>query len=399
MDGGVLTKTGERHQIYYDLKKLIKQEWHTNVAGQTAKDGSLSFRGFYGDYSVTVKGYEPATVTLVPGTTTVKVVLKKTVPRPKLLGIAHIAFYTGDFANSRHYFSDYLGYTEILELKRPQPGGTDSLTWMTAYKVNDDQIIELFPEKPDRPNPVNKLFHIGLLTDDAEGMRLYLASKGCKVPPKTNRGKVVDNLNYNVTDPNGTILEIVQYPPDGYTARTRGQGLSTRRLSTRISHVGFSVPDVDKALDFYVNTLGFTEIWRNGPTPDKIGWIHLKFPDSNQTLELMLYENDPQTKAQSGSRNHLCLEVKDIKAVEAGLAGRTLPEGCRTNPPSIGKNDHKWQLNTFNSDGTRIEFMEDHTWDGTSPPSSTGEVMRLKNKVVSSETAAPPQPSPKGREF
>jgi len=77
MDGGVLTKTGQRHQIYYDLKKLIKEEWHTNAAGKTAKDGTFPFHGFYGDYSVTVKGYEPATVTLVPGTTTAKVVLKK----------------------------------------------------------------------------------------------------------------------------------------------------------------------------------------------------------------------------------------------------------------------------------------------------------------------------------
>jgi len=290
------------------------------------------------------------------------------VQRPKLLGLAHVAFYTGDFANSRQYFSDYLGYTETLALKRPQPdGGTDSITWMTAYKVNDDQVIELFPEKPGRPNPANKLVHIGLLTDDAEGMRLYLASRGCKVPPKNNRGKVMDNIYFNVTDPAGTLLEIVQYPPDGYTVRTRGQGLSDHRLSTRIGHVGVGVTNLDKALDFYINTLGFTELWRSGPTPDK-AWVHLKFPDSDQTLEMMLYDS-----TQSGNMNHACLEVKDIKAVETALAGRTLPEGCHTKPPVIGKNDHKWQLNTYNIDGTRVEFMEDHAWDGAPPPILQGK--------------------------
>ena len=77
MDGGMLTKDGQRHQIYYDLKKLIKQEWHTNVSAKSAKDGSLPFRGFYGDYSVTVKGYAPAEVTLTPDSKSVKVVLKK----------------------------------------------------------------------------------------------------------------------------------------------------------------------------------------------------------------------------------------------------------------------------------------------------------------------------------
>ena len=299
--------------------------------------------------------------------------------RPKLLGIAHVAFATDDFANSRRYFSEYLGYAEVHELKRPNENG-DTIVWMTAYKVNDEQVIELFPENPNRKNRENKLMHIAFLTDDAETMRLYLASKGCKVPPQTNKGKFIDNLNYFVEDPNGVAIEIVQYPAGGMTDLMRGQDLLSTRLSTKISHVGFSCYDVDKAFEFYFNVLGFTELWRHGPTPEKVGWVHLKFPDSDQTIELMLSENEQLTKGQSGSQNHFCLEVNDIKIVEEELAKRILPLGCRANKPGIGRNDHKWQLNTFNIDGTRIEFMEDHTWDGTNPPSSTGELMRKPPK-------------------
>ena len=295
--------------------------------------------------------------------------------RPKILGIAHVAFATDDFENSRKFLSDYLGYTEVHALRRPNEKG-DSAVWMTDYKVNDEQWIELFPENPTRANKDNKLKHIAFLTDDAEAMRLYLASKGCKVPAQVNRGKEIDNMNFMTADPNGVMIEIVQYPADGSNVATRGQFLSPLRLSSKISHVGFTCSDVDKALDFYTNVLGFTRIWQHGPTPDKVGWIHLRFPDSDQTIELMLSESPQLTKAQLGSQNHICLQVKDIKAVEAGLAQRTLPPGCKANAPATGKNDHRRQLNVYNSDGTRFEYMEDHTWDGTNPPSSTGEPMR-----------------------
>jgi len=35
IDGGIITRTGEKRQIYFDLKKLIKEEWHTRVADKS----------------------------------------------------------------------------------------------------------------------------------------------------------------------------------------------------------------------------------------------------------------------------------------------------------------------------------------------------------------------------
>ena len=64
MDAGIIDENGERRQIYYDLKKLIKEEWHTKVEGKTNKKGEIALRGFYGEYDINVKGYQPVRVKL-----------------------------------------------------------------------------------------------------------------------------------------------------------------------------------------------------------------------------------------------------------------------------------------------------------------------------------------------
>ena len=77
MDAGILTGTGEKHQIYDDLRKLIREEWHTREALTTTKDGKASFRGFYGDYIISVDGYKPAKVRLDKNSGEMVVTLEK----------------------------------------------------------------------------------------------------------------------------------------------------------------------------------------------------------------------------------------------------------------------------------------------------------------------------------
>jgi len=75
-DGGMLTQEGTKHQIYHDLKKLIKETWHTRVTQPPDKNNTITFRGFHGDYQVTVEGYAPAEITLTPESKTIKVKLR-----------------------------------------------------------------------------------------------------------------------------------------------------------------------------------------------------------------------------------------------------------------------------------------------------------------------------------
>jgi hypothetical protein len=55
----------------------------------------------------------------------------------------------------------------------------------------------------------DRLYHIAIETDDAEGMRLYLQSRGVAVPPKTGVGKN-ENKQCFAKDPNGNAVELVE---------------------------------------------------------------------------------------------------------------------------------------------------------------------------------------------
>ena len=124
---------------------------------------------------------------------------------------------------------------------------------MTFFKVNDRQYIELSPEK--EPN-TDRLNHYAIETNDAEAMRLYLASHGVKVPDHVPKGRI-GNLNFMIKDPEGHNIEIVQYPADGWTMREKGKHMPDVRISKRMMHVGIIVTNLDSEMKFYTDVLGF----------------------------------------------------------------------------------------------------------------------------------------------
>ena len=291
------------------------------------------------------------------------------IKRPHITGVAHIALYVKNIENTRQFYKDFLGYAEPYSLMN-KDGNTLALTFI---KINDRQVIELFPEKTPE---ANRLYHFALETDDAEGMRLYLASKGFKVPAQTPKGRT-GNLNYFVTDPNGTICEIVQYGKDGNTMKNMGKDNPSTRISKRMSHVGFMVPDLDKATKFYCDVLGFKETWRGSADGKNVSWVNLKVPEGNDYIELMLYDKEPSL-SRKGSMNHICLEVDNVPATLNKLKERTLPVGCQMPAESKTGKNMKRQINCFDGDGTRVEIMEAITTDGKPVPSSTATPLKFE---------------------
>jgi len=280
--------------------------------------------------------------------------------RPRILGVAHIALYAKDFEKSRAFYRDFLGFEEPYSLKNAN--GSMS---MTFFKVNDRQYIELFPE---RESDSDRLNHISIQTDNAEAMRLYLASKGIKVPDKVPKGRI-GNSNFNIKDPEGHTVEIVQYEPDGWTARAYGKYMPKTRISNRILHVGIIVTQPDEEIQFYENVLGFREIWRGSKSGTVLSWINLKVPDGGDYLEFMLYKDAPPA-TKRGSAHHLCLAVPDVSATLATLNANPYRKQYELPlEPKTGTN-RKRQLNIFDPDGTRTEVMEPVTVDGKPAPSS-----------------------------
>lgn len=280
--------------------------------------------------------------------------------RPRILGVAGIAFFAHDCEVSSAFYRDFLGFEEAYQLKAP-----DGSPGVTSFKVNDRQYVELSPERA--PN-TDRLHYVSILTDDAESMRAYLDSKGVKIAQSIHRVQTGD-LKFSVNDPDGHELEIVQYERNGRTIRESEKHPSADPISKRMMHVGIVVTDLDRANEFYGNILGFEEIWRGSKDGKQLSWTNMKVPDGDDYIEFMLYR-EPPAPTKRGSAHHLCLEVSDAAATIVALDKKpyrkqyTQPLQIRT-----GTN-RKRQVNIFDPDGTRTEVMEPVTIDGKAAPSS-----------------------------
>ena len=281
--------------------------------------------------------------------------------RPKILGIAHIAVFVHDVEKSRQFYKDFLGYGEPFKLDNPN--GSLSLTFI---KVNEHQYIELFPEKEANTDRLN---HISVETGDAEAMRVYLASRGVKVPGKVGKGRI-GNSNFNIKDPDGHTVEIVQYEPDGWSMREKGKFMDGPRISTHIRHLGVIVGKLEPAMKFYTEVLGFTEIWRGSRDGKTLSWVNLKLPDSDDYIEFMLYDRFPALAAL-GTAHHICFEVADIEKARADLENRPGRKFYSKELTFKTGTNRKRQMNLFDPDGTRSELMEPRTVDGKPTPPAT----------------------------
>jgi lactoylglutathione lyase len=286
---------------------------------------------------------------------------KQQVKRPHILGVAHIAFYVSDLTKARAFYEDFLGFAEPFSLKRE-----DGSVRVAFLRINDKQYVELFTEPPKSDGQLN---HIAVYTDNAQQMRDYLAEQGVKVPETVTKGKT-GNYNFMVTDPDGHGVEIVQYEPDSWTGKSAGKAIPSTRISSRIMHVGFLVRDLEPAMKFYRDLLGFQEFWRGSSNGTQLSWVNMRVPDGQDYVELMLYTGT-QSAQQRGEKNHVCLEVPDVQNALTELEARPARKAYgRKIEVRIGKN-RKRQANVFDPDDTRVELMEPNTVDGTPAPSST----------------------------
>ena len=282
--------------------------------------------------------------------------------RPKVLGVAHLAVYVKDLAKTRQFYEQFLGFGEPFTL----PGKDGKGVRIVFIKVNNNQYFEIFNEADRGEGQLN---HISLYTDSADRMYSYLKSKGIAV--MSDKGSVVKgktlNKNFNVQDPDGHIVEMVEYMPDSWTAREKGKFMPATRISDHIMHVGVLVGDLDKSVAFYGGILGFKEFWRGSGSPRMLSWVNVRPADGQDYVELMLYNSLPKP-GDRGTKNHASLMVPDAEKALVELKKRAA-QGLYTPPEGkpieiqVGVNKRR-QINLYDPDGTRIELMEPNTVDG-----------------------------------
>jgi len=283
-------------------------------------------------------------------------------PRPRILGLAHVAFFVSDLPKARAFYEGLLGFAEPFTLPN-----TDGSVQIAFVKINDRQWIELFTGSSAGEGQLN---HIAVYTNDADGMRDYLASRQVKVPDSVGKGRT-GNKNFMVKDADGHNLEIVEYQPDSWTTKDTGLHIPASRVSDRALHLGILVGDLDAASAFYAGILGFQEFWRgaaaNSPA---LSWVNMRVPDGTDYLELMLHDRIPAPESR-GTAHHLCLMVPDADKAVAALEARSAAAGY-TRPIAVRTGiNRKRQVNLFDPDGTRVELMEPDTVDGKPAPPST----------------------------
>jgi catechol 2,3-dioxygenase-like lactoylglutathione lyase family enzyme len=298
--------------------------------------------------------------------------------RPRITGISHAAFYVSDMKKAREFYEGFLGFASPFSIPRKDP--KEQLVWI---KINDRQTVELFPGSEVTPE-ADRMYHVAIEVDDAEAMRVYLQSKGVEVPPKTAIGKI-GNKNYFVKDPSGNTVEIVEYLADGWTMREKGKFLPATRIATRMSHVGVMIGELDSAMKFYGEILGFRETWRGSSGGKTLNWVNMQVPDGQDYVEFMLYEKYP-TLDRIRTMQHICLEVPDVAKAGEILRSRSYPS---SKPPTEMKEgvNGKRQINYYDPDGTRVEIMEPGTYDGKPRPPSIAPAPKGEPKP-----AAIPQP-------
>ncbi|HEY3457118.1 MAG TPA: VOC family protein [Bryobacteraceae bacterium] len=278
---------------------------------------------------------------------------------PRIVGLSHIAVRAHDMAASRHFYTDLLGFEEAFSIGKNH----------VFLKVNDRQYIVLVREsKPEDQRFVD----YGLETDDAEGLRLYLKAHGYHVPDQSAHTGPANDLTFNISDPDDSAIEVMQYTPESVSVRTVGKFLSDSRISRRLLHVGLPASKPEMA-QFYFQILGFREFWRatsrNGQS--KLATLsNLKVPNGDDYVEWSISRNPLPPFGERKGPYHIALEVPDMaKAISALKAKPAFKDYKPKVESHIGQN-HKWQGNFYDPDGTRVELMEDHTADGLPSPMS-----------------------------
>ncbi len=256
-------------------------------------------------------------------------------PRPRILGIDHVSFYTTAPDGVKRLYGDVLGLASAAPL---EAGGT------LRYMVGRQWVG--YSPAPD-PKATDRMDHVALVTDDAVALRRYVSEHGLSASAVFSGSNTV---SFTLHDPEGHLIEFVQRLHEE-TAQTPASAVSRHMI-----HAGFLVHHRDAEDHFYRDILGFRPYWHGGMKEDETDWVAMQVPDGTDWLEYMLNQPEHPDLRTTGVMNHISLGVADMKKAQAILESHGWkPHG--EEKAQMGK-DGKWQLNVYDPDMTRIELME-----------------------------------------
>lgn len=269
--------------------------------------------------------------------------------RPKITGISHLAVYTSNPVAADHFYREIVGAAKVPDPENPQG---------VRYAINATQFIEVLPLP--HGSGINRLDLTAYNTNDAEGMRKYLAAKAWKTPPTVTKGADGSRW-FTVLDPEGNKVEFVQPP------RLPKDIAAPNVIGHHLMHAGILVHSRAVEDTFYRDLLGFRPYWFGGMKEGKIDWVSQQTPDSHDWLEYML-KGDPSDKGipadmsmhELGVLDHLSIGVDSVDAAYKILKDGNRLEGVPNDGHTQVGKDGKGQFNFYDPDGIRMELMNFH---------------------------------------
>ena len=253
--------------------------------------------------------------------------------RPKILGIASAHFYSTDLPAARKFYA--------LILHPAEPCSWCKQTGSAPINIALPSGQTVIFTAPDGPPPRDLLWEVVLATDNVKAMKQYLEANKVAIEKSKNK----DDGAFTIKDAEGHRLGFVKVTPGWSPSNTD---------ALRIMHAGFIVNDRAAEDHFYKDILGFHLYWHGGMKEDVDNWVAMQVPDGTDWIEYMLNIPANASKHTVGVMNHMALGVTDIHETQK----RLIADGWKpTEEPKVGR-DGKWQLNLYDPDETRTEFME-----------------------------------------
>jgi catechol 2,3-dioxygenase-like lactoylglutathione lyase family enzyme len=273
------------------------------------------------------------------------VVAKRKPPKlPRILGIAGVTILATDVAESRKFYLKLIDPDNSCAYCQAAPS--------PFLFLQSGQRIRF--EKAPVPPPANLLAEVSFLTDDLEGFKKYFTFNKVDFSEvkKKHSGELIRLILKDHEEHQISITDSYHLA----NAEDVNAGLPPANPASpvRIIHAGFVVNNREVVDRFFVNELGFHPYWHGGMTEERDDWVAMQVPNGTDWVEYMLNISPTADKHTLGVMNHISLGVTDIHGVADELARAGVKAG---EAPKIGR-DGKWQLNLYDADLTRIEFME-----------------------------------------
>ena len=126
------------------------------------------------------------------------------------------------------------------------------------------------------------------------------------------------------------------------------QNLSPNHGIVGLNHVGVSVPDLDKAVEYYTKTLGFPEAYRQ---PTSSGDLQFVIVQVSKDTFIQLWPASPQ---RPPGIEHFALQVENLPAVAAMFKQR----GASVSEITFNKATKMDHANLTDPNGIRTELIE-----------------------------------------